>query len=170
MTPEQVRIQFVFIKLAHIDEGYFCLNNSSGYLTCDILSFFTLFLYLNQPKMMDIKCKLNNQGFLHFFINKKYFDRFNCYVVVFSMCSNYIKIRSKNLFQVFQVRDTLFPWASLLIYFRVCLLATLRSVTSFFCTFKYLMSKALAANQTFVLDPKFDTTYTRTWFVMKSNI
>ena len=76
MTPEQVRIQFVFIKLAHIDEGYFCLNNSSGYLTCDILSFFTLFLYLNQPKNDGYKVQVE-QAFLHFFINKKYFDRFN---------------------------------------------------------------------------------------------
>ena len=78
MTPEQVRIQFVFIKLAHIDEGYFCLNNSSGYLTCDILSFFTLFLYLNQPKNDGYKVQVE-QAFLHFFINKKYFDRFNCF-------------------------------------------------------------------------------------------
>ena len=65
MTPEQVRIQFVFIKLAHIDEGYFCLNNSSGYLTCDILSFFTLFLYLNQPKNDGYKVQVE-QAFLHF--------------------------------------------------------------------------------------------------------
>ena len=124
MTPEQVRIQFVFIKLAHIDEGYFCLNNSSGYLTCDILSFFTLFLYLNQPKIDGYKVQVE-PSFPSFFINKKYFDRFNCYVVVFSMCSNYIKIRSKNLFQVFQVPDTLFPCANPLTYFRACLSATL---------------------------------------------
>ena len=29
MTPEQVRTQFVFIKLAHIDEGYFCSNKKA---------------------------------------------------------------------------------------------------------------------------------------------
>ena len=121
---------FVQIKVRLPDIWYFGVHTY-----CD--------LFRISLKMMDIKCKLN-QAFLHFLLTRNISTGLIVslsYAVVFFLSgfsgTRYIIPMCKpiNLFSGMPVSNTM-----------IC--------HKFFCTFKYLMSKALAANQTFVLDPK----------------